>query len=211
MKTSSLNRVHQELHAAWQRGEPVELQRIGDRKFVVGEVAVPAGEFVFNNGFTEAPTEQSSRTQRARHRMEPASGGRRKKLSRKTLAIIVIASVALVAWKGYRVTTVLNEALKTHEVNRAEVLRQLPVSQRKTYTKALDSCLNTVPPVPLDKGLKMLTVQRDITIGGERQQEILIDCGVEKRVMTVRYSFSQGSWHVKSATPSGSRSLLSSN
>jgi hypothetical protein len=219
MKTSSLNRVHQELHAAWQRGEPIELQRIGDRRFAIGENAATAGEFVFNAGFTDGPaaTETEAATnRRGRHRASgsqaegrPAESKRRMKGG--TVAIVVVLALAVVAWKGYRFASVLHSVAKPHTVTKAQILAQLPKPQQNTFKAALKECLSFVPTVPLEKSFKTFAVTRDITIGGERQQDILIDCGIEQRSITVRYSYSQGYWHVKSATPTGSRSLLSSN
>jgi hypothetical protein len=228
MKTSSLNRVHQELHAAWQRGEPVELRRIGDRKFVVGEPVGSDGEFVFNTGFTDGPARlpeaemkpNSRRNERGRHRLDnrPAhttGEPKTKGLKPATIALICLAVAGVVSWKGYAVYSAVNRiasisvVAKQPALTKAQVMAQLPASTRKIYAKELKDCLSFVPPVPLEKGFKTFEVKRDITIGGERQQTIFLNCGIEGRTITVRYSYAQGTWKVKSATQGGSRSLLS--
>lgn len=217
MKTSSLNRVHQELHAAWQRGEPVDLQRIGDRKFAVGEVAARPGEFVFNAGFTDDTPNSAARNRQARHRLDVGSGRRtsetRKRfgLSRRSLALIAVVVVAVVAWKGYRVATVLNSVSQPVALSKQQAMAALPSGARKRLNAAVKTCLALVPEVPVEPGVQSMLVTRDITIGGERQQVIVLDCGLEKKTLTLRFSLQNGQWQIKSATPSGSRSLLSSN
>jgi hypothetical protein len=217
MKTSSLNRVHQELHAAWQRGEPVELQRIGDRKFAVGEVAARPGEFVFNAGFTDGTPNSAARNRQARHRLDMGSGRRTREtskrlgLSRRSLALIAVVVVAVVAWKGYRVATVLHSVSQPVTLSKQQAMAALPSGARKRLKAAVKTCLALVPEVPVEPGLQSMLVTRDITIGGERQQVIVLDCGLEKKTMTLRFSLQNGQWQIKSATPSGSRSLLSSN
>ena len=212
MKTKSLSKVHQELYSAWQRGEPIELQRIGDRKFSVGETSPKEGEFVFNSGFAAGLRQPLKQHSRGRHRGSVQSERKvSPKVSRVRITAIIVLAIALSVWKGYAFVTGFQANLAAEQQKQEQALQHLPAAERKTFNTALKSCLSFVPSVPLSPGSKNLHLDRDITIGGERQQQITIDCGVEKRVLTVRFSLAQGSWKVKSATPTGSRSLLSTN
>ena len=204
----TLRQLHEQLDRNWHSKTQVELARTGIRKFHLGDEGKAATNFVFDRGWSTRGDVAGEELKR-RNSWLPAPNGRIPKLTFLALALMAVLALA-----------VLNAVPKTLGASDSKSFQNLPKSSKSAAKKPLAAIVNcTVPdiayPVPPtglsldDKSLKLL---HDVTIGGEREQEVEVSCGnqpgVPPKRYEVRFWLDGHTWKAKSATPLGSHSRL---
>lgn len=221
MKTRSLRQVHNQLNLAWSRDVEIELRRTGSREFEVGVDLAPVEGFEFGRGWALSSREYSSTERldppRATHGMGAKIAG--------VVGIVVLVIFCLTAAVEPIFLAVQHLASSTRAVNSVTSLTKSSSGHtandnRDAKGTSCDVAPILVQPVPAgtsqSSGLTV-TLLHDITIGGERLQEVAFVCpsNIDPKTSVIgynlRFALIKGVWKAKSATPTGSHSRFETN